>query len=315
MATAAVRTLQNFIDGEYVDAAGDETFAVVNPATGEHARRGAALDRRRTSTAPSQAAHRAFETFGQTTPGDRATMLLKLADAIDEHAEEIAELEVANAGKPIEAFKADEIPVDVRLPALLRRRRAHDAGPDRRRVPRGLHVDDPPRAGRRRRPDHAVELPADDGDLEDRPGARGRQHDRHQAGRDDAAVDAAARRARRRHPAQGRAERRHRRGRDRARRSSRHPDVDMVAITGSVESGKKVAAAAADTLKRVHLELGGKAPVVVFDDADMETAMETIAGTGYYNAGQDCTAATRVLAVARTSTTTSSAAWPSRPRR
>ena len=70
----------------------------------------------------------------------------------------------------------------------------------------------------------------------------------------------------------------------------------MVALTGSVESGKKVAAAAADTLKRVHLELGGKAPVVIFDDADMEAAMETIAGTGYYNAGQDCTAATRVLA-------------------
>jgi betaine-aldehyde dehydrogenase len=76
----------------------------------------------------------------------------------------------------------------------------------------------------------------------------------------------------------------------------RHDDVDMVAITGSVESGKKVAAAASETLKRVHLELGGKAPVVVFDDADMETAFETIAGTGYYNAGQDCTAATRVLA-------------------
>jgi betaine-aldehyde dehydrogenase len=70
----------------------------------------------------------------------------------------------------------------------------------------------------------------------------------------------------------------------------------MVSITGSVESGKKVAAAAADQLKRVHLELGGKAPVVVFDDVDMESALETIAGTGYYNAGQDCTAATRVLA-------------------
>jgi len=76
----------------------------------------------------------------------------------------------------------------------------------------------------------------------------------------------------------------------------RHPDIEMVSITGSVESGKKVAAAASDTLKKVHLELGGKAPVVVFDDVDMATAMETIAGTGYYNAGQDCTAATRVLA-------------------
>ena len=70
----------------------------------------------------------------------------------------------------------------------------------------------------------------------------------------------------------------------------------MVSLTGSVETGKWIAEHAAETLKRVHLELGGKAPVVVFDDVDMETAMETIAGTGYYNAGQDCTAATRVLA-------------------
>jgi betaine-aldehyde dehydrogenase len=70
----------------------------------------------------------------------------------------------------------------------------------------------------------------------------------------------------------------------------------MVSLTGSVGTGKWIAAAAAESLKRVHLELGGKAPVVVFDDVDLETALETIAGTGYYNAGQDCTAATRVLA-------------------
>jgi betaine-aldehyde dehydrogenase len=76
----------------------------------------------------------------------------------------------------------------------------------------------------------------------------------------------------------------------------RHEQVDMAAITGSVASGRKVAAAASETLKRVHLELGGKAPVIVFDDADMEAAMETIAATGLYNAGQDCTAATRIIA-------------------
>jgi betaine-aldehyde dehydrogenase len=75
-----------------------------------------------------------------------------------------------------------------------------------------------------------------------------------------------------------------------------HDEVDMVSLTGSPDTGKWIAKAASDTLKRVHLELGGKAPVVVFDDVDMETALETIAGTGYYNAGQDCTAATRVLA-------------------
>src|SRR5438876_525950 len=74
-----------------------------------------------------------------------------------------------------------------------------------------------------------------------------------------------------------------------------HPDVDMVSLTGSVETGKHIARTAADTLKRVHLELGGKAPVIVFDDVSLDSALETIAGTGYYNAGQDCTAATRVL--------------------
>jgi betaine-aldehyde dehydrogenase len=75
-----------------------------------------------------------------------------------------------------------------------------------------------------------------------------------------------------------------------------HPDVEMVSLTGSPGTGKWIAGAAADTLKRVHLELGGNAPVIVFDDVDIATAMETIAGVGYYNAGQDCTAATRVLA-------------------
>ncbi len=79
----------------------------------------------------------------------------------------------------------------------------------------------------------------------------------------------------------------------------RHPDVDMVSLTGSLQTGQWIARAAADSLKKVHLELGGKAPVVVFDDADLATALETIAGTGYYNAGQDCTAATRVLASTR----------------
>ena len=78
-----------------------------------------------------------------------------------------------------------------------------------------------------------------------------------------------------------------------------HPEVDMVSLTGSVDTGKRIAAAAAATLKRVHLELGGKAPVIVFDDVDLDSALETIAGTGYYNAGQDCTAATRVLAAAK----------------
>jgi betaine-aldehyde dehydrogenase len=75
-----------------------------------------------------------------------------------------------------------------------------------------------------------------------------------------------------------------------------HPVPAMVSITGSVRAGTEVAHAAADGLKRVHLELGGKAPVIVFDDADVEAAAKGIAAAGYYNAGQDCTAAARVLA-------------------
>jgi betaine-aldehyde dehydrogenase len=84
--------------------------------------------------------------------------------------------------------------------------------------------------------------------------------------------------------------------RDTGRMLVRHPTPQMVAITGSVRAGMQVAEAASSDLKRVHLELGGKAPVIIFDDADLEAAAEEIAGAGYFNAGQDCTAATRVLA-------------------
>src|SRR3954447_27080056 len=75
-----------------------------------------------------------------------------------------------------------------------------------------------------------------------------------------------------------------------------HPTPQMVSITGSVRAGIEVARSAASDLKNIHLELGGKAPVVGFDDADVEAAAEAIATAGYFNAGQDCTAATRVLA-------------------
>jgi 1-pyrroline dehydrogenase len=76
----------------------------------------------------------------------------------------------------------------------------------------------------------------------------------------------------------------------------RHPDVAMVSLTGDVATGKEIARAASDTLKRVHLELGGKAPVLIFDDADIEAAVEGVKIGGYWNSGQDCTAASRVLA-------------------
>ena len=84
--------------------------------------------------------------------------------------------------------------------------------------------------------------------------------------------------------------------RDTGRELVGHPIPQMVSVTGSVRAGKEVAKQAAETLKKVHLELGGKAPVIVFDDADVERAAQGIAEAGYFNAGQDCTAATRVIA-------------------
>ena len=75
-----------------------------------------------------------------------------------------------------------------------------------------------------------------------------------------------------------------------------HPDVDMVSLTGDTATGIEIAAAAAQTVKRVHLELGGKAPVVVFDDADLSAVTEAVKLAGFFNSGQDCTAATRIIA-------------------
>ena len=164
-------------------------------------------------------------------------------------------------------------------------------GPVGGRVHDGVHVVCAARADRCLRAGHAVELPDDDGGLEVRARHRGREHRRPQARPDDSGLDAAPGRDR---------------GefvppgvfnvvcgdRDTGRALVSHPVPQMVSITGSVRAGREVAIAAADDIKRVHLELGGKAPVVVFDDADVEKAAEAIAIAGYFNAGQDCTAAT-----------------------
>ena len=142
----------------------------------------------------------------------------------------------------------------------------------------------------------AVELPGDDGRLEVGAGARGRQHDGAQAVRHHAGEHGLDGRADGRVPAARRVQRRLRRPRHR-RRARAPPDPrDGRRSPAASAPGIAVAKAAADDVKRVHLELGGKAPVIVFDDADLELAAENIAIAGYFNAGQDCTAATRVLA-------------------
>ena len=118
-------------------------------------------------------------------------MLLKFADAMEERAEEVIAAECQNTGKPIELTRTEEIPPTRRPDPVLRRRRAAARGPQRRRVHGRAHVLHPARAGRRRRPGDAVELPDDDGHLEVRPGARGRQLRRAQAERHHARLDRA----------------------------------------------------------------------------------------------------------------------------
>jgi betaine-aldehyde dehydrogenase len=293
MATAT-GTLQNFIDGEQVSSAG-ESEPIVNPATGEELAR-APMSSPGDVDRAVQAARRALDDWSQTTPAQRAQALLTLADRVEEHGEEIARLEALNAGKPITAVIRDEVPVMVDnlrfFAGAARCLEGRAAGEYMegytsfvRREPVGVIGQitpwnyplmmaiwkiAPALAGgntivlkpAETTPITTLRLAELAGDI--LPRGVLNVVTGHGEPTGQALIS--------------------------------HSGVDMVSLTGSVETGKHIARTAADSLKRVHLELGGKAPVVVFDDVNLESAMKTIAGTGYYNAGQDCTAATRVLA-------------------
>jgi betaine-aldehyde dehydrogenase len=294
MATATY-TLRNLIDGDSVVGEGGETMAVLNPATGEEQWRAPVSSAEDVDRAV-KAARRAFERWSQRTPAERSQALLALAATIEQHGEEIARLEALNAGKPIVAVSRDELPVmadNLRFFAGAARCLEGRAAGEYmqgytsfvRREAVGVIGQITPwnyplmmaiwkiapalAAG-----NTVVLKPA-----ETTPVTTVRMAelaaDILPAGVFNVVMGP---------------------GEPTGQALLEHSDVDMVSLTGSVATGKHVARTAADTLKRVHLELGGKAPVIVFDDVDMAAAMETIAGTGYYNAGQDCTAATRVLA-------------------
>ena len=291
-------TLRNFVDGESVEGSGGETLAVLNPATAQECWR-APISTREDVDLAVKAARRAFDGWSNTTPAERSIALLALADALEEHGEEIARLEALNAGKPIGAVTNDELPVmadNLRFFAGAARMLEGRAAGEymqgytsfTRREAVGVIGQVTPwnyplmmaiwkiapalAAG-----NTVVLKPA-----ETTPVTTVRM----------AEIAAEILPKGVFNVVMGP-------GEPTGQALLEHPDVDMLSLTGSVATGKHVARTAADTLKRVHLELGGKAPVVVFDDVDMASAMETIAGTGYYNAGQDCTAATRVLAGAK----------------
>jgi len=285
---------QNFVGGEWVDAAGGETMEVVNPATGEtiaEVPRASAEDVDRAV----QAAKKALPEWLETTPGERAEMLLKLADALDEHADELAEIESRNVGKPL-SYAKDELPVcsdNIRFFAgAARVLEGKSAGEYMRgytswlrREPIGIVGGIAPwnyplmMAVWKLAPALAagnvqVLKPSEQTPLTTLRFAQ-LAADILPAGVLNVVTGD---------------------GVPTGEAIVKHPDVRMISLTGDVETGKIIARTAADNLKRVHLELGGKAPVLVFDDADPAAVAEGIKIAGYWNSGQDCTAASRVVA-------------------
>jgi betaine-aldehyde dehydrogenase len=293
-----VEKLQNFIDGKFADPVDGQFEPVLDPSTGDELAQ-APLSSEADVDRAVKAARAAFEGWAATTPGERGNALLKLAEALEAHTDELARLESSNAGKPIAAFREDEMPFlvdNMRFFAGAGRvLEGKSAGEYMsgytsiiRREPIGVVGQIAPwnyplmmaiwKIGPALAAGNTIVLkPAETTPLSTLKLAEYAAEFLPNGvlnvitGHGDPAGSALV----------------------------THPEVDMVSLTGSVETGKWIAAHAAQTLKRVHLELGGKAPVVVFDDVELETALETIAGTGYYNAGQDCTAATRVLAGAK----------------
>jgi 1-pyrroline dehydrogenase len=286
--------IQNFIDGEGRPAAAGTTEEIVNPATGEPVAT-APTSGEEDVDAAVQAAGRAFPEWSETPPGERAGALLRIADAIEEQADELSRIESLNVGKPIEAMR-EEIPFivdNLRFFAGAARCLGGRATGEYmrgytsmiRREPVGVVGQIAPwnyplmmaiwKIGPALAAGNAVVLkPSEQTPM----------------------TAAQLARIAAEHLPKGVLNVIYGHGEPAGAGLVRHPDVAMVSLTGDVATGKEVARAAADSLKRVHLELGGKAPVVLFDDADLDAVVEAVKVAGYFNAGQDCTAATRVLA-------------------
>jgi 1-pyrroline dehydrogenase len=292
--SVAVTQHKNFVGGEWVDAVEGGTAEIVNPATGEviaEVPEGTEADVDRAVAA----AKGALPEWLETTPGERALMLLKLADALEEHADELCRVESANVGKPM-GIVVDEIPVsadNLRFFAGAARNLEGKAAGEYmrgytsmiRREPVGVVGQIAPwnyplmmgiwKIGPALAAGNVVVLkPSEQTPLSTLLLAE-YIAEIFPAGvlnvitGDGEPVGAGI---------------------------VRHPDVRMVSLTGDVATGREVAKAAAETVKRVHLELGGKAPVIVFDDADPAAVAEGIRIAGYWNSGQDCTAASRIVA-------------------
>jgi betaine-aldehyde dehydrogenase len=289
-----VDDLRNFINGRWTDMSYDAKAELVDPSTGEVFAT-APVSRAEEVDAAFGAAADAFEGWRDATPAERSLALLRIADSIEAHADQLVAAESQNTGKPIALTLSEEIPPmadQIRFFAgAARMLEGRSAGEYMsgftsfiRREPIGVCAAVTPwnypmmmavwkwapalAAG-----NTMVLKPSDTTPASTLLMAE-LMSEFLPAGVFNVICG----------------------DRDTGRALVSHPVPQMVSITGSVRAGKEVAAAAAASLKRVHLELGGKAPVVIFDDADPAKAAEAIAIAGYFNAGQDCTAATRVLA-------------------
>ena len=288
-----MKKLNNFVNGKSVESTSGETTTLVNPATGQPfatAPKSNAAD----IDAAFKAASDAFVDWRDSTPSQRQRALLKIADAIEARAEEVIAIECENTGKPISLTTSEEVPpmVDqIRFFAgAARNLEGKSAGEYMpgmtsmiRREPVGVIGQVTPwnypmmmavwkwapaiAAG------NTVVLKPSDTTPASTVWMANLMAEFLPAGVFNVVCGE----------------------RQTGELLVNHSRPDMVSITGSVGAGIAVAEAAAKQVKRVHLELGGKAPVVVFADADLAAAAEAIAVAGYFNAGQDCTAATRVI--------------------
>jgi betaine-aldehyde dehydrogenase len=288
-----MKKLNNFINGKSVESKSGETTTLINPATGAAfatAPKSNAAD----VDAAYKAADDAFAHWRDSTPSTRQRALLKIADAIEDRAEEIIAIEVENTGKPISLTTSEEVPpmVDqIRFFAgAARNLEGKSAGEYMsgmtsmiRREPVGVIGQVTPwnypmmmavwkwapaiAAG------NTVVLKPSDTTPASTVWMANLMAEFLPAGVFNVICGE----------------------RETGAALVNHKRPDMVSITGSVGAGIQVAESAAKQVKRVHLELGGKAPVVVFADADLAAAAEAIAVAGYFNSGQDCTAATRVI--------------------
>ncbi|WP_149257777.1 gamma-aminobutyraldehyde dehydrogenase [Actinomadura sp. K4S16] len=289
--------LRNFIGGEYVDAKDGRTLEVVDPSTGETYAE-APVSGAEDVDAAFRAAADAFPAWRDATPGERSLAMLRFADAVEKRAEELVRAESRDTGKPLQMTLEEEVPpmVDnLRFFAgasrVLEGKASAEYMADHtssiRREPIGVCAQVTPwnypmmmavwKIGPALATGNTVLLKP----SETTPASTLMLAEIAAEFLPPGVFNVVCG------------------DRETGRSLVEHPTPQMVSITGSVRAGMEVAASAAKDLKRVHLELGGKAPVIVFDDADVEAAATGIAEAGYFNAGQDCTAATRVLVADR----------------